>query len=166
MLLPFPSGIDDNKSGANHTFVLFCSLRRFRRNRRAKSFCSHHGAGGLIVCNAVRMHGHVSHIDKPRPQRWITATQIPNTHTHPHPPTLTQSNDYNFYAHESTTSMTLSFYSSQTTRGTSSDVAPSAAPPFVSSFGVNQARRADVAGELETLRGCTYFYESLSHTPR
>jgi hypothetical protein len=58
--------IDDNKFGANHTSpLLFRTLGKPRRtNRRAKSFRSHCEVGRLETCGAVRMHWHVSHIDK------------------------------------------------------------------------------------------------------
>lgn len=115
----------------------------------------------LVVCDAARTHGHVSHADKCCPSRWITVTQTPNTHPHPHPPIFTflsicNAEQLQLHAHESTTSMTISFHS-QITCGTSSDVTsdvtPSRAPPIVS-FELNQARRANVAGELETLKSC------------
>lgn len=81
-----------------------------------------------------------------------TNTEYPPTHTHLHfflfPSATT--NKYNYHAHESTASITMSF-NSQTTCGTSFDVTPSPAPPIVN-FQLNQARRANVAGELETLR--------------
>jgi len=62
---------------------LFRSLGRPRRNRRAKSsksFHSFHEVSTLIVCKAMRMHGHVSQIDKCCPPEWITATQVPYTY--------------------------------------------------------------------------------------
>src|SRR5258708_34928575 len=64
---------------------LFRSLGRPRRNRRAKSsksFHSFHEVSTLIVCKAMRMHGHLSQIDKHCPPEWITV----------HPPTHTRSN--------------------------------------------------------------------------
>ena len=43
---------------------LFRSIGRTRRNRRTKSFRSHYETGMQVVCEAVRMHGHFSRIDK------------------------------------------------------------------------------------------------------
>jgi hypothetical protein len=46
-------------------FFLFRSMGRpHYYNRRAKSFRSCHQASRFIVCEAVRVHGHVLHIDK------------------------------------------------------------------------------------------------------
>jgi hypothetical protein len=66
-------------------FLLFRLLGRPRRNRHSKSFRSHYEVGRLVMCGAVRMHGHGSHIHK----CWAsevgytnTNTEYPPTHTH------------------------------------------------------------------------------------
>jgi len=117
---------------------LFRSLARPRRNRRAKSsksFHSFHEVSTLIVCKAMRMHGHVSQIDKCCPPECITATQVPYTHVYP--PTSTQI--YLFLIMSS---------HSQTTGGPSSD--DESRPILI--FELNQARRAKVVRELDAFR--------------
>jgi hypothetical protein len=51
MLFPFPTSVDDNKSGANYTALfLFRSLGRSRRNRLVKSFRSRCEVSRLVLC--------------------------------------------------------------------------------------------------------------------
>jgi hypothetical protein len=77
--------IDDNNDGANQSFLLFRSLGRPHRNRRSKLFHSRYLMGRLVVCKAVGVHGHVSHIYKRCPLTQVAArqTRIP-THTQSH----------------------------------------------------------------------------------
>lgn len=88
MLLPFPtSSIDDNNPALTTLFLLFRSLRRPSRNRH-QSFRSHNETDKLVMCRAVRLHGHVSHIDKcwPEVDYSYTNTEYPSyTPTFFHP---------------------------------------------------------------------------------
>ena len=84
---------------------------------------------------------------------WLQNHQIPTrTHPHlrsqPHYPSPTSNN--NFYALSSYSSIIMSSHS-QITRSPPSNVTPSEAPPIVI-FELNQARRAKVTRELETVR--------------
>jgi hypothetical protein len=93
------------------------------------------------------MHGHLSQIDKCCPPEWITATQVPYTHPpkSTFPPVLLSPQLP--HAQATSTSIVMSSYS-QTTGGPSSD---DESPPILI-FELNQARRAKVAREFETLR--------------
>jgi hypothetical protein len=105
------------------------------------------------------MHGHhVSHIDKCC-RRWITATritEIPTHHTHTHiyflPPfAIPTTSNCNFRVHGLHLPQSSCHLTVKTTRGPSSNVTPSPAPPIVI-FELNQARRAKVTDELEAVR--------------
>jgi hypothetical protein len=62
---------------------LFRSLGRPRHNRPVKSFHSRHKGKypSTILCDAVRMLGLISHIDKCFPLEWTTASQISYTYS-------------------------------------------------------------------------------------
>ena len=85
-----PASMTINLALTTLTFLLFRSQGRPRRNRRSKPFRSHYGVD--VRCIAVRMHGHVSLIDKcwaSEVDYSYTDTELPLTHIHPHPPIFT-----------------------------------------------------------------------------
>ena len=102
---------------------------------------------------AVRMDGHVFHVDK-----WslFGPSEVYYTITE-YPPTLTTYISFPFAPTDDGAAGILTMSShSHTASGASSDAIPLLPPPAVPVFELNQARRGKVAEELETLRDGTH----------
>ena len=101
------------------------------------------------MCEAVRMHGRVSHIDKCCHSTLATATQSLNTHPRPRPPHISTSPHLRFSHTQATATLEMSSQS-QTTSVLPSNLKPPPDPIVL--FELNQARRAKVTREVEASR--------------